>query len=123
MTIAKVPAPTPRMTQSLAPQELDGHRAKIGMEVQIVLSGYWQAQTDADREAAILADWMDELEEWTPDQVREGLRKWRRANPSKRPNPGHIARLLKDQRGRAYADGDTASIFSPANDQLRIAAQ
>lgn len=54
--------------------------------------------------AAILADWMDELEDWTVDQIRAALREWRRTNPSKKPNPGHILILLKAGRGRAWVD-------------------
>jgi hypothetical protein len=79
--------------------------------VQIVLSGYWQSQHDADMAAAILADWMDELEDWHVDQVRWALRRWRSANPSRRPNPAHIVAILKGERGRNYVaqrDGLTA---------------
>lgn len=97
-----IPSPTPQLTQSLAPHELDAHRGQIGVEVQIVLSGYWQSQHDADMAAAILADWMDELEDWHIDQVRWALRHWRKLNPSKRPNPGHISQILKGKRGQAH---------------------
>ena len=52
--------------------------------------------------AAILADWMDELEDWHIDQIRDALRKWRRLNASKKPNPAHILGILKGSRGKAY---------------------
>ena len=52
---------------------------------------------------AVLADWCDELEDWTVDQVRWGLRNWRNSNPSKKPNPAHIVEILKARRGRELA--------------------
>lgn len=53
--------------------------------------------------AAILADWADTLEDWEPKQVLWGLRKWRNENPSRKPNPGHILGILKEQRGKSEA--------------------
>ncbi|KIN70955.1 hypothetical protein Z945_3420 [Sulfitobacter noctilucae] len=57
--------------------------------------------------AAILADWMDELEDWHIDQIRWALRAWRGRNPSKKPNPAHITQILKNERGRAHVAGPT----------------
>lgn len=54
--------------------------------------------------AAILADWMDELEDWTTEQIRHCLRRWRELNPNKKPNPGHILGMLKGERGRAHVE-------------------
>lgn len=102
LAAAELPAPTPNLTQSLSQQELDDHRAKIGIEVEVVLDGYWHNRPDQAVKALILADWMDELEDWTLDQIRFGLRKWRDLNASKKPNPAHISLLLKHERGLAY---------------------
>lgn len=52
---------------------------------------------------AVLADWADCLEDWTVEQVHWALRKWRDDFPSKRPNPSHISKILKDERGRKLA--------------------
>jgi hypothetical protein len=98
-----IPAPTPLLTQSLSQHECEDHRARLAIEVEIVLDGYWQTRPGAQMKAAILADWMDELEDWHIDQIRCALRKWRSENPSKKPNPGHIVALLKGQRGAAFA--------------------
>lgn len=62
-----------------------------------MLQGYWQTQLSPAMKSAVLADWADELEDWTREQVRWGLRRWRRNNPNKKPNPGHIAALLKQK--------------------------
>lgn len=86
--------------------ELFERRTRIGAEVKTVLWGYFQPETDPGLETAILADWMDELQHYSPDQVRWGLREWRREFPDKRPNPGHIRRLLKS----AYIKAQLAHI-------------
>lgn len=75
-----------------------------------MLDGYWQNRPGDKMKAAILADWMDELEDWHIDQIRAALRKWRSAHPSKKPNPGHIVAILKGERGKAWVaqkDGGT----------------
>ena len=110
------------MTQSLSQRECDEHRARIAIEVEIVLDGYWQKQPSEKMRIAILADWMDALEDWHVDQVREALRSWRSEFPSKKPNPGHIEKILKERRGRVHAFGDDKDpIFAINRGPLRIA--
>ena len=104
------------MTQSLAPRDLDAHRAQIAVEVEIILDGYWQNRPGDKMRVAILADWMDELEDWHVDQIRWALRHWRSLHPSKKPNPGHIVATLKAKRGQAYVaqrdGGSVDNLFS-----------
>lgn len=66
----------------------------------MVLQGYWQAELSSEMKAAVMADWSDELEDWTVEQVRWGLRQWRRDNPRRKPNPGDVVAILKEQRGK-----------------------
>lgn len=92
------------------------------------MDGYWKDRPDPKMKAAILADWMDELEDWTIDQIRYALRRWRSECPSKKPNPAHIATVLKAARGRAYVEErDTGkaqnAAFAISNDQKLLAAQ
>ena len=96
-----LPAPTPQLSQSLPPQKLEENRTKIVFDVEVILSGYWKEFPAKEMKAAILADWADTLEDWEPQQVLWGLRKWRNENPSRRPNPGHILGILKEARGKA----------------------
>lgn len=98
-----IPAATPLLTQSLSPQELDDHRAKIAFEVEVIKHSYWQSTPPEQIKAGILADWCDALEDWKLEQVVWALRKWRNENPNKGPNPGHILILLKEARGKKIA--------------------
>ena len=86
----------------MSPQECEDHRRRLAVEVEIVLDGYWQSHPGPQMKAAILADWMDQLEEWGIDQIRWALRRWRDLHPSKKPNPGHINGILKGERGKAW---------------------
>lgn len=67
------------------------------------MSGYWQTDMDPKLRAAVMVDWADELEDWSVKQVKWALREWRRNNPRRKPNPGDIVGILKEQRGRAEA--------------------
>lgn len=96
--------------KSMSPQECEDHRAEICLEVEIVLKGYWQDKRSFEMDAAVKAWWMDELEDWTPDQVRWAMRKWCRDNPDRRPNPGHILAMLRKSWGRKHAEQTRAAI-------------
>lgn len=87
----------------MSPDECVAHRTTIAFEVEIVLAGYWQMKLDPRLNAAVLADWADELEDWHVEQIRWALRHWRREHPRIRPNPGDILAILKEKRGRAEA--------------------
>ncbi|MGV6840580.1 MAG: hypothetical protein ACWA40_10345 [Planktomarina sp.] len=108
-----VPNPTPQLMQSLSPSERNDHKARIGVEVEIVLDGYWQSRPGLQMKAAILADWMDTLCDWHVDQVRWALRTWRNDNPNRKPNPGHILAVLKEQRGKTWVAQRDGQPFVP----------
>ena len=75
-----------------------------------MLDGYWDRMPPAEIKAGILADWADTLEDWNQEQVVYALRKWRDANPSRKPNPGHILCVLKELRGRKEAQRMAVSV-------------
>jgi len=52
----------------------------------------------------ILVDWCDELEEWPVESIKTALRQWRRENPSKKPNAGHILQILNRAWGKRHTD-------------------
>lgn len=113
-------APLPPLTacdpKSMSPQECADHRERICLEVEIVMkgAGYFESDRSAEMSAAVKAYWADELESWTPDQVRWAMRKWARENPGKRPGPGHILALVKEGWGKRHAEAVRAAISKPA---------
>lgn len=112
-TVAKLPPLTGCDVKSMSQRECDDHRASICLEVEIVLKGYWQEKRSFEMEAAVKAWWMDELENWTPDQVRWAMRNWCRDNPNRKPNPGHIIQLLKQAWGKRHAKQIRAALTPP----------
>lgn len=114
------------MSQSLGPHALDRHRAFIGLEVTAILDGYWQSYPHEAILDAIRKDWMDTLQDWHVDQVKAALTEWRNKNPSKKPNPGHILKILKHRRGTVYArrSADRDPLFAldrPHTDAVEVA--
>jgi hypothetical protein len=87
----------------MSPQDLSEHRRLIAFEVEVILDGYWKDRPADALKAGIMADWMDTLQDWSHEQVVYGLRKWRNANPSRKPNPGHVLAILKQARGAKVA--------------------
>lgn len=86
----------------MPPQELEAHRTAISVLVDVTLDGYWRDEMGEAKRALILADWADELENWPVDSIKAALRQWRRENPSKKPNPGHILQILKKAWGERH---------------------
>lgn len=113
-----VPTPTPRVAQSLPPDQLKKHRTQISFEVKAFLkASYFDEKLAPEIEAAILSDWCDELQDWGVDQIRWALRERRRIEPDRKPNPAHILAILLERRGRAAADRIKAEM------EARLAAQ
>lgn len=79
----------------------------------MILDGYWQNRPSDAVKIGILADWMDQLEDWHVDQIVTALREWRDSFPSRKPNPSHISAMLKDKRGKAYVNGRDGRLVDP----------
>jgi len=83
----------------MQPQDLLEHRQGIVSEVRVVVFAGYVPTESPEIVTAYLAWWADELQDWTREQVVWGLRKFKRDTPGKRPEPGHILAILKQQRG------------------------
>ncbi|MDF3606309.1 hypothetical protein PE067_09275 [Paracoccus sp. DMF-8] len=81
--------------------------------VEVVLTGYWRDDMPAALRADVLADWCDELEDWPVESIKAALRKHRRENPNRKPNPGHIVALLKEAWGKRNAPVVAAALAAP----------
>ena len=125
---AQLPPTTPLKNASRSPQEIAAHRGQISVLVETVLDGYWQNDLSQRKRDLILMDWCDELEEWPVESVKAALRNWRRDNPSKKPNPGHILQILNRAWGERNAPIVAAVLAPPTeppkeriSDEARLA--
>lgn len=74
------------------------HRLWIGLRVEALLDGYWTARpTDAVKEQ-IVSDWIDALENFTPQEITTACREWVSENPRRKPNFGDIRAVVLRHR-------------------------
>lgn len=87
----------------MTPAEYSSHVDLVGKVVKAELRSYWTAKPDPEVDALEVTGWVEELEDWSIDEIRAGFAAWVNDNPNKRPNRGHISQLLKQARGKAWA--------------------
>lgn len=68
-----------------------------------MLGAYFVPAQGEQIEAATLAWWADDLQDWTPEQVRIALRRWNRDHPRTRPTPGDVGRILRALWARKHS--------------------
>lgn len=90
---------TPHYAQSLPPQERSKHRVWIGVRIEALLDGYWNARPSDAVKAEIMADWMDALENYHPDEIRAACRGYVNGpNRDRKPKTGDIVELIVGKR-------------------------
>lgn len=90
---------TPRYVQSLSPQEAFNHRAWIGVRIEALLDGYWNSRPSDAVKAEMMADWMDALENYHPDEIRAACRAYANGpNRDRKPKTGDIVELIVGKR-------------------------
>lgn len=82
------------------------------------MSSYWRENVDDRYRATALSDWCVELQDWPAESIGNALSQYRRDNPSKKPNPGHILAILKDAWGRHMAK-ETRKVLAASDRQHR----
>jgi hypothetical protein len=103
-TAISAAAPIQLYAQSLSPQECDRHRAWIGVRVEALLIDYWREKPSDLVKAEILADWMDALQNFTPDEIRRACRDYLSSPDCQRkPKPGDIRSLVIKARQAVVA--------------------
>jgi hypothetical protein len=64
-----------------------------------LLDSYWSSRPSEAVKAEILSDWMDALENFTPDEIRAACRAYIEGQSrDKKPKPGDIVELLVAKR-------------------------
>ena len=91
---------TPLQSESLLSQERALYRAEIGSTVEAMLASWFTPSMSEAAQAAYLMDWTDEMEGFKAEQVRKAFQIYRYDQPDRRPNPGHIRRILNDRWGK-----------------------
>ena len=99
--LVKAQSPIVLYGSSLTPPERSKHRAWIGVRIEATLDGYWQNRPSDVVKAEILMDWMDGLEAFTPDEIRNACREWLHSSPRKKPNIGDIRQIILGKRQSA----------------------
>ena len=90
---------TPLYARSLPPQEAVKHRVWIGIRVEAMLDGYWNSRPSDAVKAEIMADWMDALENFHPDEIRNACRAYVEGqNRDRKPKTGDIVDLIVSKR-------------------------
>ena len=65
-----------------------------------MLASWFTPSMSEAAQAAYLMDWTDEMEGFKAEQVRKAFQIYRYDQPDRRPNPGHIRRILNDRWGK-----------------------
>lgn len=116
MIAAKLPPLTNCDVASMTLPELTDHRRHIGAVVEVMMKAgaYFERGEAEVLEIAVLREWMDRLQGWTPDAIRDAFRAWQDKNPNRRPSPVHILDILKAEWGKLHADQVRAALAPPA---------
>ncbi len=93
-------ATTQTYSQSLAPHELDKHRAWIGVRVEVMLHGYWKDAPSGLVKDGIMRQWMNALHDFKGVEIDRACSEHVLSNPRRKPNEGHIVELIYKMRPR-----------------------
>ena len=89
------------LMKSPMPQDLDKHRAAIGLRLEVLVrktDKFGWDKMDAGVRTILRKDWMDALVDYRLDEIDSACREYIKANPDKCPNEGHIVKLILMQR-------------------------
>lgn len=93
---------------SLASSDLAKHKAMVAVELEVLAKKFDRFGWDRDRGSAaqdgMIRDWIEILQDFPLDEVRDACRKAVIANPDRMPNEGHIlAEIMKARKMKVMA--------------------
>lgn len=107
---------------SLTPQECDEHRAWIGVRIEALLDPYWDKRPSDLVKAEIVMDWMDALQNYSPDEIRAGCRRYLSgAKRASKPKPGDIRAECDAMRADILRDYDLRMMREAAKRPVFVA--
>lgn len=72
--------------------------------MEALLDGYWQSRPSDAVKAEIMADWMDALVNFSPDEIRTACREYLNGpDHARKPKPGDISSLIQQARALELA--------------------
>jgi hypothetical protein len=113
-TAAKLPPMTDCDVSSMPHHELTDHRKRVGAIITAMMKvgAYFEADSAEVLDQAVLRDWIDRLQDWSPEAIRKAFWVWQDQQPNRRPGPAHILHILRDAHGRQVAKA-VASLPKP----------
>lgn len=91
--------PARSYAQSLEPQDRFKHRAFIAFRIEALLDGYWNNRPEDAVREMILADWMEALEDFAPEEIDAACKAYLRgADRGKKPKTGDLVDLMVAKR-------------------------
>ena len=95
---------TLRLSKSLGSQDLAKHRAMVALELEVLAKKVDRFGWERDRGSAahdrLMMDWMNALQDYPLDEVREACAAAILARPDKMPNEGHVVLQIMAARQR-----------------------
>jgi len=91
------------LSASLGSQALSKHRAMVAFELEVLSKKMdrfgWDREADTPFQNRIITDWMDALQDYPLEEIKQACKAAVAANPNKIPNEGHIVgQILKARR-------------------------
>ena len=92
-----------KMSGLLSNEQLTKHRTNIMIEVEAILSSHYQAETSSEVKYKILLNWVNMLQDFTPQEVLSAFRQQMIDEPRRKPNEGMIYNRIQEARKRRLA--------------------
>ena len=91
--------PARSYAQSLEPQDRFKHRAFIAFRIEALLDGYWNNRPEDAVREMILADWMEALEDFAPEEIDAACKAYLRgADRARKPKTGDLVEWMVARR-------------------------
>lgn len=94
------------LSKSLGSQDLARHRAMVAIELEVMAKKMdrfgWERDRGSVAHDRIVSDWMDALQDYPLEEVREACAAWVRCNSRKMPNEGDILGHIRAARSKTW---------------------
>lgn len=89
-------------------------RTEVIDELDALSTHYPRGPRSPDQHMRFLEDYLDDLKDFTNDQVKAACRRWRQSDATKFPTSGQLMNTARSERGRDLGDN---TAWRPLTDQ------